>query len=111
MERQITDLDALRELCEEGGGDAEWAELSQGVDAAGKKIDGLTLQAKLSGPMDAKNAIVSVHAGAGGTESCYWAEMLFRMFTRWAEAHGFKVLTTSRMSGDGAGCKRAADPF
>lgn len=107
MERQITDLDALRELCEEGGGDAEWAELSQGVDAAGKKIDGLTLQAKLSGPMDAKNAIVSVHAGAGGTESCDWAEMLFRMFTRWAEANGFKVTTTSLMPGDGAGYKRA----
>jgi peptide chain release factor 2 len=57
-------------------------------------LEDMTFRAKLSGPMDAKNAIVSLHAGAGGTESCDWTEMLFRMYTRWAEKNGFSIEVT-----------------
>ncbi len=107
LDRQFNDLEALHQLCGEGGGEGEWREVSEGLVAVQKRVDGLALQAKLSGPLDAKNAIVSLHAGAGGTESCDWAAMLFRMFTRWAEANGFAVTVTTLVPGDGAGYKRA----
>lgn len=107
LEAQAGDMEALHALCLEGGGETEWGELAQGLAALQKDVDDLTLRAKLSGPLDAKNAIVSLHAGAGGTESCDWVEMLFRMFTRWAEANGFSVSVAALMPGEGAGFKRA----
>jgi peptide chain release factor 2 len=90
-----------------GGGEAEWKELSDGVITLEVSLEGMAFRAKLSGPMDTKNAIVSLHAGAGGTESCDWTEMLYRMYTRWAERNGCTVTVTNLMPGDGAGYKRA----
>jgi peptide chain release factor 2 len=107
LEKSLGDLVALEELCREMGGDSEWKELSEGVTALQMAIGDMTFRAKLSGPMDAKNAIVSLHAGAGGTESCDWTEMLYRMYTRWAERNGCTVEVTNLMPGDGAGYKRA----
>jgi peptide chain release factor 2 len=66
-----------------------------------------SLETKLSGPMDRRNAILSIHAGAGGTESCDWVEMLLRMFTRWAERRGFTAEVLSLQPGEEAGLKRA----
>jgi peptide chain release factor 2 len=99
-------MEALHALCLEGGGDAEWRELAQGMAALQKDVDSMTLRAKLTGPMDSKNAIVSLHAGAGGTESCDWVDMLFRMYTRWAEANGCSVTVAALVPGEGAGFKR-----
>ncbi len=107
LERALGDLFALEELSREVGGDAEWGELARGLSALESSTEEMMFRAKLSGPLDAKNAIVSLHAGAGGTESCDWTEMLFRMFTRWAERNGFTVTVTNLMPGDGAGFKRA----
>ncbi len=107
LESSFNDLGALDELCREAGGEAEWAEMARGVADLKTRLEDMVFRAKLSGPMDAKNAIVSLHAGAGGTESCDWAEMLFRMYTRWAEKNGFSVEVTSLMPGEGAGYKRA----
>lgn len=107
LESSFHDLGALDELCREAGGEAEWAELARGVADLKSRLEDMVFRAKLSGPMDTKNAIVSLHAGAGGTESCDWAEMLFRMYTRWAEKNGFSVEVTSLMPGEGAGFKRA----
>jgi peptide chain release factor 2 len=101
------DLEALRELAEEGGGDDEWAELGRELSSVEKALEDLTFRAKLSGPLDAKNAIVTLHAGAGGTESCDWVAILLRMFTRWAEQNDFSVQLTALMPGEGAGFKRA----
>ncbi len=71
-----------------------------------KSIKELSLQAKLAGPMDRNNAIVSLHAGAGGTEACDWVQMLLRMFQRWAEKRGFNVEIVDMLPGEEAGLKR-----
>lgn len=107
LERSWGDLVALEELCREGGGESEWRELSDGVRVLDSALEDMSFRAKLSGPLDAKNAIVSLHAGAGGTESCDWTEMLFRLYTRWAEKNGFSIEVTNLMPGEGAGYKRA----
>lgn len=107
LNRQYGDAEALLELCREGGGEAEWAELAQSLVRLDDAIEERLFRAKLSDRMDGKNAIVTLHAGAGGTESCDWAEMLFRMYTRWAEKNGFTVTVASLAPGDGAGLKRA----
>ncbi len=71
------------------------------------ELDQLELELKLSGPDDDKNAIVAIHPGAGGTESQDWAEMLLRMYLRWAEAHGYEVEMLDRQEGEEAGIKSA----
>jgi len=72
-----------------------------------KLIDKVELESFRSGPLDEKNAIVSIHAGAGGTESCDWADMLLRMYTRWAERVGFEVDMQDLQPGEEAGISRA----
>lgn len=71
------------------------------------RIDSLTLSTLLSGEFDSKNALLTFHAGAGGTEAQDWAEMLFRMYNRWGERHGYKVSTLDYLDGDVAGIKSA----
>lgn len=72
-----------------------------------KEIEAQTLATLLSGEFDSKNAILTFHAGAGGTEAQDWAEMLFRMYNHWGERHGFKVSTLDFLDGDEAGLKSA----
>ena len=67
----------------------------------------MRLTTLLTGEYDSKNAILTFHAGSGGTEAQDWAEMLFRMYNRWAERHGFKVTTLDYLDGDEAGLKSA----
>ena len=67
----------------------------------------MTLQTLLSGEYEKNNAIISFHAGAGGTEAQDWAQMLYRMYTRWAERHGFKYKILDYLDGDEAGMKSA----
>jgi peptide chain release factor 2 len=67
------------------------AELEAELNKLEPKLDEFELRAMLSGPQDASNAYLKIQAGAGGTEACDWAEMLMRMYTRWAESHGFEV--------------------
>ena len=80
----------------------------QAVDAVGKAVDELQLMTMLNGEYDHSNAILTFHAGTGGTEAQDWAEMLFRMYNRWAERHGFKVTTLDYLDGDEAGLKSAS---
>jgi peptide chain release factor 2 len=75
------------------------------LDEADKLFGALEVQGLLSGPMDRNNAFLTLHAGAGGTESCDWADMLFRMFHRYCEEHGFNVEILERLPGDEAGIK------
>lgn len=70
-------------------------------------LEEATLQTLLNGEYDGNNAIISFHAGAGGTEAQDWAQMLFRMYTRWAERHGFKYKVLDYLDGDEAGLKSA----
>ena len=70
-----------------------------------KRLDSLRLTTLLTGPYDHCNAIVSLNAGAGGTESCDWCSMLYRMYCKWADKHGFTVETLNTVEGDEAGIK------
>jgi peptide chain release factor 2 len=101
LERRIGDASELASLQDE----ALAVELESEVEAIRQQLDRLELAAMLSGPYDADDAILAIHAGAGGTDSQDWAQMLERMYLRWAEAHGFKTEILDRSEGEEAGIK------
>jgi peptide chain release factor 2 len=101
------ELAAWRELLASGETDESDPDLSPFLDRVGGELDRLELELKLAGPDDDKNAIVAIHPGAGGTESQDWAEMLLRMYLRWAERDGFEVEMLDRQEGEEAGIKSA----
>jgi len=82
-------------------------EVVSGARKLYEELERLELLSFLSNPMDKNNAIISIHAGAGGTESCDWADMLLRMYTRWAERNGYTVETDDIQPGEEAGISRA----
>jgi peptide chain release factor 2 len=101
----LSDLDTLFELQREGedvGGD-----IRQEMKKLSERLDKLETEMLLAGENDFRNAIVDIHPGAGGTESQDWAEMLLRMYLRWAERMGFSAVVTDRQEGEGAGIKSA----
>jgi len=102
---QLSDLETLNQLALEEGDDAAAAEVGQGLAALAKEVDDLEVLALLGGEFDDRDAIMTIHPGAGGTESQDWAEMLWRMETRWAERRGFKVTVNDYQEGDEAGIK------
>lgn len=87
------------------GDEESLAEISDLVDSFELSYQEMEKQLLLSGEVDANNAILSINAGAGGTESCDWAAMLYRMIIRWAESKQFKVVTLDHQAGDSAGIK------
>ncbi len=95
------------ELANEEEDESLYDECRQSVDSVKAELEAQTLSTLLSGEYDAKNAILTFHAGAGGTEAQDWAQMLFRMYHRWGERHGFKVSTLDFLDGDEAGLKSA----
>ncbi|HAV64897.1 MAG TPA: peptide chain release factor 2 [Verrucomicrobiales bacterium] len=108
--RQIDDLRVMIELGEAEPESAQagvLADIDRDLTKAQKALDAHELQVYLSGPTDRNNCILSVNAGAGGTESCDWANMLLRMYQRWAEGRGWKVEMTDALAGDVAGIKSA----
>ena len=98
----------LIELANEEEDESLFPECRDGVDAFVRELETQTLSTLLSGEYDSKNAILTFHAGAGGTEAQDWAQMLFRMYNRWGERHGFKVSTLDYLDGDEAGLKSAS---
>lgn len=98
------DLFELAELLDANQPEA-LSEFQTDVKKLTKEIDVLEFQRLLSDPLDKNNAIFSINAGAGGTESCDWAGMLFRMYSRWAEGHDYKVGVVDLMQGEEAGIK------
>jgi len=103
--RLTSDLDTLFELAREG--EDVTAELERELKQFSERLEVLETGMLLSGRNDAKSAILIIHPGAGGTESQDWAEMLLRMYLRWAERHGFQAVVTDRLEGEGAGIKSA----
>jgi peptide chain release factor 2 len=101
----ISDIDTLFELGREGEQIA--VELERELRAFESKLETLETGMLLSGENDARDAIIVIHPGAGGTESQDWAEMLLRMYLRWAERHGYEAILTDRLEGEGAGIKSA----
>ena len=107
LDRRATELTELAELLE-AEGDAELeAEWAREVEALGPLLDALELKTMLQGDDDHREAILTIHPGAGGTESQDWAEMLSRMYTRWAERHGYTVSVMDLQPGEEAGIKSA----
>ena len=102
--QSANDLEELLSLLDENQEDS-LKELSADLVALEADIETLEFQRLLSDPVDVNNAIVSINAGAGGTESCDWANMLLRMYHMWAEDHGYKVQTLDYAAGDEAGVK------
>lgn len=100
-----SDVDTLFELLREGEDVA--SEIEREIQSLAKHLEALETGMLLSGPNDFRSAIVTIHPGAGGTESQDWAEMLFRMYLRWAERSGFDSVVTDRLEGEGAGIKSA----
>jgi peptide chain release factor 2 len=97
-------IDDTLELAELDDSSLE-AELEQEVIAIGEQVEKMSFQAMLSGQYDSEDAILAIHAGAGGTDSQDWAEMLERMYMRWAEQNGYKLEVIERSDGDEAGIK------
>jgi peptide chain release factor 2 len=104
--RRTSDIDAYFDLMREGETSVE-ADLKREIDSIAEFVDRLESRTMLSEENDGLNAIVTVHPGAGGTESQDWAEMLMRMYLRWAERQGFKTEINELQDGDEAGIKSA----
>ena len=102
------DLNALCEMGQEAEDEELLAELKEGYARLEEKIEETRMTTLLSGEYDNSNAILQFHAGAGGTEAQDWAQMLYRMYTRWAERHGFVYKILDYEDGDEAGIKSAA---
>ncbi len=107
LEQQRDDLLAILELIGEQDDPELEAEWSQGIQAIETSLEAWRLEQLLSDEHDHNNAIVSINPGAGGTESQDWAQMLMRMYLRWAQERGFKVETIDLQPGDEAGIKSA----
>ncbi|BEV00932.1 peptide chain release factor 2 [Novosphingobium olei] len=105
--QEMADAIEFVELGEMEGDDDTIAEGLSTLAALAERADNDKIQALLAGEADANNAFLEVHAGAGGTESQDWAEMLQRMYTRWAERHGYKVELLDYHAGEAAGIKSA----
>ncbi len=105
LARRVEDALAMLELAEEADDEALAAEAASEAQAIAEQYEKLEFQLAMSGPYDRNNAILSVHAGAGGTEAQDWAQMLMRMYLRWAERHGYQTTITDMLEGEEAGIK------
>jgi len=104
LEGLLEELEVLIDFVESG--EEEFAgELNEKIKSLGSAIDVYDTKLLLDGEYDGNNAIVTIHAGAGGTESCDWAEMLYRMYSRWCNERKFKVTELDYMAGDMVGIK------
>ena len=104
---QAQDLEVLLELAGEAGDGSLDTEIAEGLVTLRRELDEFELKVMLSGAHDAKAAIVSIHPGAGGTESQDWAQMLMRMYLRWCERAGLKAEVVDLLPGEEAGIKSA----
>jgi peptide chain release factor 2 len=107
LQNELADAEGLITMAEAEGEAELIAEAEMSLDALRARAEQLRLESMLSGEADANDTYLEVHAGAGGTESQDWAEMLFRMYTRWAERHGYKLQLIEESEGEGAGLKSA----
>lgn len=107
LEGEVEDLETLYELGRDENDDSVVAEIQSGIEGLGPELDQLELRALFIGEHDERDAICSVNSGAGGTDAQDWAEMLLRMYTRWAERRGFTVTLDSVQPGTEAGISSA----
>ncbi len=108
LQSRAEDAMALIEMGDEAEDLSLLPEVQEELDGISAQIETMRLSTLLTGEYDSRNAILTFHAGSGGTEAQDWAEMLFRMYNRWGERHGFKVSTLDYLDGDEAGLKSAS---
>ncbi len=106
-EQEVKDLQELLEMAEAENDEGTAEQVETEFETLLKKIDAYELNAQLSGKDDARNVYLSIHAGAGGTEACDWAEMLLRMYTRWTERRGYKARMVDQLENESAGIRSA----
>ena len=107
LKEKFDDTQTILEIAIEGDDESLYPDAKESFDVLNAAYESLKLETLLSGEYDSNNAILTLHAGAGGTEAQDWALMLYRMFVRWAERHSFKVKTLDMLDGDEAGIKSA----
>lgn len=105
LEQGIEDANTLIEMAEEENDTSLVPDIENEVTTVETKLEELRIETLLSGEYDKNNAILTLHAGAGGTESCDWCQMLYRMYTRWADANGYTTETLDYLEGEEAGIK------
>lgn len=105
LQSRIEDLVVLHEMADEEGSEADLAEAIEEARKIEADLEKLELRTLLSGPHDGGSCYFSIHAGAGGTESCDWAQMLFRMYLRYFERYGYKAEEMDRTDGEEAGIR------
>ena len=105
LETTFEDIETMIEIAEEENDEELTTEIGELLSDFKERFEEIKLDTLLSGEFDANNAVLTLHAGAGGTESCDWAGMLYRMYTRWAEKHGFDIEILDYLDGDEAGIK------
>jgi peptide chain release factor 2 len=107
MEKRVTDIDELISLVVDEEDESLEGEIRSDIEELALHLDELELEAAFTSEYDDRNAILAIHAGAGGTESQDWAEMLLRMYLRWAERRGYKAEVLDTSPGEEAGLKSA----
>ena len=107
IEHRVRDMVELLALADSETDEDLIGEIERDAAAVAGELERLEFQLMLSGPHDRSNALLAIHAGAGGTDSQDWAAMLLRMYVRWAESHHFKAEVVDSLSGEEAGLKRA----
>ena len=106
--RDYTDLFTMIEIANEENDESLIPDITESAEKVKAELESQNLTTLLSGEYDSKNAILTFHAGAGGTEAQDWAQMLYRMYNKWADRHGFKVKLMDYLDGDEAGLKSAS---
>ncbi len=105
LENEIKTVSEMIELLKEDDDKDLEKEVENSINKMDRELDSLEISTLLAGKYDKNNAIITIHPGAGGTEAMDWAEMLYRMYTRWGEANGFKVEELDYLAGEEAGAK------
>ena len=105
LQSSMEDIDVMIEMANEENDPDMVPEVAEMMESFVSEFETMRTKTLLSGEYDANNAIVTLHAGAGGTESCDWAGMLYRMYSRWADSHGYKTEVLDFLDGDEAGIK------
>ena len=103
--KAVEDAEVMISLAIEADDESVLSDVAVELEKAEKDIEDIRLRTLLRGKYDACDAILTLHAGAGGTEACDWTEMLYRMYICYAEKHGYKITEYDRLDGDGAGLK------
>ena len=105
LQNTFSDLNTIVDILEDNDDNSLYEELKSGVEDLKNKLKGLKLETILTGKYDFNNAILTLHAGAGGTEAQDWTEMLFRMYSMWCEKQGYSISVLDAIDGDEAGIK------